>query len=109
MRMKLLKFRSQLVPLVLSGQKDITWRLFDDKDLSVGDKVELREFGKDSSFAVAVITKVTEKKFGDLNKLDKDGHELFSSIKEMYDTYSTYYNTDVTPDTYLKVIHFELA
>ena len=35
--MKLVKFRDYLVPLVLSGEKDSTWRLFDDKGLSEGD------------------------------------------------------------------------
>ena len=42
--MKVLKFREYLVPLVLSGEKDSTWRLFDDKDLSVGDEIELQVF-----------------------------------------------------------------
>ncbi|NOY35708.1 MAG: ASCH domain-containing protein, partial [bacterium] len=38
---KSLKFKEHLVPLVLSGEKISTWRLFDDKDLRVGDKVDL--------------------------------------------------------------------
>jgi len=53
--MKTVKFRDYLVPLVLSGGKTSTWRLFDDKDLSVGDEIELREFGADIGFAYAQI------------------------------------------------------
>ncbi len=36
--MKSLKFRSHLVPLILSGQKYVTWRLLDDKDIKAGDE-----------------------------------------------------------------------
>jgi len=37
--MKTLKFANNLVSLILSGEKTATWRLFDDKDLTKGDKV----------------------------------------------------------------------
>lgn len=106
--MKLVKFRGYLVPLVLSGQKNSTWRLFDDKDLSVGDEIELREFGKDTSFAAATLIRVIEKPFRDLTEEDKMGHETFGSDDEMYRTYSGYYGTTVTPDTRVKIIWFEL-
>lgn len=39
--MKTLKFRSHLADLILKGEKDVTWRLFDDKDLTIGDQLEL--------------------------------------------------------------------
>lgn len=61
--MKVIKFRNYLVPLVLSGEKDTTWRLFDDKDLSVGDDIELQIFVKNEPFAYGKITKVIEKPF----------------------------------------------
>lgn len=106
--MKIVKFRDYLVPLVLSGEKSSTWRLFDDKNLSVGDKIELRGFGKEQSFATATIVKVIEKAFKDLGDDDKRGHETFSSDKEMYETYAGYYNTEVGPDSVVKIIWFEL-
>jgi hypothetical protein len=106
--MKIIKFRDYLVPLVLSKQKTSTWRLFDDKDLSVGDDIELREFGKDQSFGIAIITKVIEKPLGKLTNEDKVGHESFSSDEEMYKTYQTYYNTQVSPETIVKIIWFTL-
>lgn len=106
--MKLVKFRDNLVPLVLSGEKNSTWRLFDDKNLSVGDEIELRQFGKESSFARARITKVIEKAFKDLGEDDKQGHEKFSNDKEMYETYTGYYNTQVEAESIVKIIWFEL-
>jgi hypothetical protein len=41
MAQKTLKFREELCKLIMEGKKDSTWRLFDDKDLSVGDEVDL--------------------------------------------------------------------
>jgi hypothetical protein len=32
--MKTLKFYDNLIPLILSGEKTSTWRIFDDKNLS---------------------------------------------------------------------------
>jgi hypothetical protein len=106
--MKIVKFRDYLVPLVLSGEKTSTWRLFDDKNLSIGDEIELREFGKENSFAKAKITKVIEKAFKDLSEDDKQGHEKFSSDGEMYAAYTGYYDTKVGPDSIVKIIWFEL-
>ena len=39
--MKILKFKNELVSLISSGEKDSTWRLFDDKNLQEGDEVIL--------------------------------------------------------------------
>jgi len=36
--MKSLKFSAELVPLILSGEKTMTWRFWDDKDLDSGDE-----------------------------------------------------------------------
>lgn len=107
--MKNVKFRDYLVPLVLSGEKTATWRLFDDKSLKAGDLVEFKEFGKEESFAKAKITQVIAKKFGDLSPEDKSGHEDYESDEEMYKTFSGYYNTEVNADTELKIIHFKLV
>ena len=106
--MKVLKFQADLVPLVLSGQKTSTWRLFDDKNLTVGDEIELREFGVDSSFARAVIERVVEKPFGKLTTDDKKGHEGYTNDRQMYETYTKYYKTPVGPHTTVKIVWFSL-
>lgn len=107
--MKTLKFRSYLVPLVLSGEKNSTWRLFDDKDLKVGDDVELLEFVTLRHFANAKLTIVIEKPFKDFTPEDKAGHEAFNTDQEMYENYKKYYKTDVGPDTLVKIMWFELV
>ena len=104
-----MKFHDYLVPMVLSGEKTSTWRLFDDKDLSVGDNIHLKESGSLNHFADAVIVKVVEKKFEDLTEEDMVGHEKFNSVDEMYEKYGAYYNTDVGPSTMVKLNWFKVT
>jgi hypothetical protein len=106
--MKTLKFHKSLVKLVLNKEKTITWRLFDDKDLSKGDIVSCLVWETKEEFAKARIIEVNKKKFRDLKFADKDGHENFSSDEEMYKTYSKYYRCEITPENTLKIIKFEL-
>jgi hypothetical protein len=106
---KTLKFYPELVPLILSGEKVVTWRLFDDKNLQTGDVVDLVDRSSMNRFAIAKLTKVVEKKMGKLEDEDWDGHEKFSSEKEMYTTYAKYYNQRITKNTPLKIIHFEIS
>lgn len=106
--MKTLKFTPNLIPLVLSGEKTTTWRLWDDKDLQVGDKVSFLNSDTKEKFAVGKLTKVTEKQFKDLMEKDWSGHEKFKNYEEMYASYSKLYTREVTAETYLKIIHFKL-
>ena len=108
MKRKTIKFRPNLAELVMAGKKDLTWRLFDDKDLSQGDEVDLINWETKMKFAGAIITKVWEKKMSELNEADFDGHERFSNEAEMYKTYRTYYGDKVGPDTVVKIIRFKL-
>lgn len=105
---KTLKFASHLVPLVLNGSKKTTWRLFDDKELSVGDSVVFLEHGTGKQFGRAKITQVRVKELGELTDEDWEGHERFSSQEEMYTTYKTYYTKNVDSKTLVKVIKFVL-
>lgn len=105
---KTLKFHRDLVPLVLEGRKNSTWRLFDDKNLQVGNDIELLVFGENKPFARAKILEVTKKTFSELTPTDKQGHEEYTNDEEMYETYSTYYKTSVGPKTVLKIIRFKL-
>ncbi len=105
--MKRLKFSENLVPLVVSKEKDTTWRINDDKFLTVGDSLSLcdkdgEEFGK------AEILWVKDTFFKNLTTEDFEGHEKFSSEEEMLSTYSKYYSMDVTKETKVKVIKFKL-
>lgn len=106
--MKILKFAPALRPLVLSGEKTCTWRLFDEKDFELGDEVSFVGGGKE--FARAVITGVREKRLGDITSEDEiaDGHERFGSREERLETYRGYYGDRVNPDTVVKILKFSL-
>lgn len=106
--MKEIKFAPELVQLIKNGQKTSTWRLFDEKSLQKGDAVILIARPELQPFAHAVLTKVIEKKLGELTDEDKKGHEVFTSDEEMYKTYETYYQQPVGPESVIKIIWFEI-
>lgn len=106
--MKTLKFRESLSKLILQEEKNTTWRLFDDKNLSIGDVVSFLVWETKEEFAKAKLIEVKETTFGELTDEDWDGHEKFSSDKEMYETYSKYYNRQVDKDSPVKIIKFGL-
>lgn len=106
--MKTLKFKSHLVPLILSGEKTSTWRLFDDKDLQPGDNLELVNKDTMEKFSEATIVGIREKTLKDVSDQDFDGHEKFESAEKMYETYRLYYGDKVTPETIVKIIQFKL-
>jgi hypothetical protein len=105
--MKQLKFIEPLPELILSGQKDTTWRINDEKRITVGDEISLCSIAG-REFAKARVCWVKEKTFKDLTEEDRRGHETFFSDEEMYQTFSKYYKIKVTPKTKVKVIKFRL-
>jgi len=107
--MKTLKFDPLLVPLVLDGSKTSTWRLFDDKDLQVGDRLSLVNSADRLEFAQAEIVEVGEKKLGEITQDDFEGHERFESSEKMMEAYQNYYGAGVTSETIVKMVHFKLV
>lgn len=106
--MKTLKFRNHLVKEVQEGRKTVTWRLFDDKNLSVGDQLELLDWESGEKFAEAEIIGVKEKKLGQIEETDFEGHEKYSSSEVMLQHYREYYGDRVTMDTAIKMIDFKV-
>jgi ribonuclease HI len=112
--MKTLKLDHKLAELVLQGKKTSTWRLFDDKDLSVNDQVKLLDKVDPTRpetwkvIATARIDTVIQKRLGDIDESDYDGHEKFSSVHDMLKTYKKHYGDDVNLDTVVKIIRFTL-
>ena len=105
--MKTLKFRHNLVQKILDDSKTVTWRLFDDKNLQAGDQVELIDWESGEKFAEAEITEVREKKLGEIEEKDFEGHEKYESREEMLKHYKEYYGDKVTVDTLVKMIDFK--
>jgi len=107
--MKTLKFADNLVPLILSGEKTTTWRLFDDKDLQAGDELELINKKTLQVFANANIISLYEKRLGEIEEGDYDGHEKYESNEDMIETLKKFYSDKVDGSTLVKIIKFELT
>ena len=106
--MKTLKFAHNLVGKILDGSKMVTWRLFDDKDLGMGDQLEFIDSDSGEKFAEAEITNVHEKKLREVQERDFEGHEKYKNKEEMLETYRRYYGDKVSWDAVIKIIEFKL-
>ena len=106
--MKTMKFRKYLSEMILRGEKTTTWRLFDDKDITKGDRVTFMVKETLDPFATAMLTDVRETTLGELTEEDWAGHERFETEQEMYDTYMRYYDRPVDAGTAVKIIRFEI-
>ncbi len=104
--MKTLKFASHLVQKILSGEKTSTWRLFDDKDLQVGDELIFINKDTGEQFGTAKITSLKVKTLGTLNDEDWVGHEKFVDEEDMYANYRSYYGEKVSPSSEVKMLAF---
>lgn len=109
MTMKMLKFTDQLAQLIVRGEKDSTWRLYDDKDLSLEDELSLVNKDSGEVFARAVIVSILEKPLGEVVDADFEGHEQYESLEAMYAAYRGYYGDKVTPESMLKIVRFRLT
>lgn len=105
--MKTLKFAPPLPEMILSSQKNTTWRISNDKNISVWDVIECFDIQK-KNFATIQVTKVKNTTFWNLDEEDKDWHEKFETDEIMYATYQRYYNKEISPDTEVKVVKFEI-
>ena len=106
--MKTLKFRHNLVHKILDGSKNVTWRLFDDKDLQTGDQLEFIDWETRNKFAEAEIVGVREKKLGEISKKDFEGHEKYGNKQEILQHYRECYGEKVNMDTVIKIVEFKL-
>jgi ribonuclease HI len=113
--MKTLKFDHGYAQLILEGKKTATWRLFDDKDLSVDDVIKVIDKIKpdDSKtwqvIGTAKVTEIVEKKLGAVTDEDMKGHELYASKDEMLSRYRDRYGERVSMDTPVKIINFDFT
>ena len=109
MKLKILGFDKKLVPLILKGEKTITWRLFGHHNrLMVNDIVFLENTQTREMFGKARITYIKDKTMKEISDGDKEGHEEFSNEKEMYKVYSGYYGCRVDENTPVRVIRFKI-
>lgn len=113
--MKTLKFEHSLAQLVLRGEKTSTWRVSDDKNLSVNDEVRFIDQVDPARpetwrvFGTARIDGVIEKRFSDITPDDMEGYEKFDSVPKMVEYYRGFYGNDVTETTPIKLISFTFS
>lgn len=111
--MKILKFEHQQARQIASGKKWSTWRLFDDKDLSVGDEVEFIDKVQDDKpktwevIGLARINKVVEKRLYDISDDDMDGDEFYRSPDAAVRAFQRYYGPNVALSTPVKMVYFD--
>jgi ribonuclease HI len=111
--MKKLKLDHELAQMVLAGAKTSTWRIFDDKDLTVNDELELVDkvdLGQPQtwkSIGRAKINRIIEKRLGDITESDYEGHEPHATAYDRLKAYQGYYGENVSMDTPIKMIHFD--
>jgi|SRR3989344_3355557 len=105
--MKTLKFKHDLVRKIIEGRKTVTWRLFDDKNLEVGDEFDLADVSDGNIFAKAVIIDIQEKVIKDLTDEDLEKHN-YTSRDKMLKSHREYYGDKVSLDTMVKIIRFKL-
>lgn len=112
--MKALKLDHELAILVKEGKKTSTWRLFDDKDLSVNDDIKLIDKVSPDRpetwrvIGTARINAVIQKRLGDIKPEDYDGHNVYGSPEDMMEALRGYYGNDVNLSTVVKIIRFNL-
>jgi hypothetical protein len=107
--MQSLKFAPELVPLVLSGEKTSTWRLFNEKHFIVNEIINLIKRPELIIFAKAKIISINIKKLGEITDSDYVGHEKFESTEKMYEAYRRYYHQEVDLNTEVTIIRFKLV
>ena len=107
-QVKTLKFKSYLVDLILEKKKYVTWRLFDDKNLKIGDLLNFQDSETGKNFAKAKIIETREKRLGEIDEEDYDGHEKFQNQEDMLNHYKEYYGDRVNLKTIVKIIKFSL-
>jgi len=103
---KTLKFRNFKTEMILRGEKTASLRLFDDKNLTVGDELELINWDTRKSFAKAKITGIVEKKLGEIIDSDLAGHEPFP--KGIINDLKKYYGDKINQKTLSKIVRFKL-
>lgn len=110
--MKSLKFDHEQAEAIRRGEKNSTWRIRDDKQLSVNDEVRLVDKVDPErpetwqAFGVARIGRTIEKRLGDVTAADMEEQEGYTDSDEMLTTLRRYYGDDVTLETPVKFLHF---
>ena len=104
--MKALKFTPDQIPDIVNKSRFATWRLFDDKQLNVGDKVQFINSENGQVFGSAVIDEIIIKRISDLTESDKMGNEYYKDQASILTALCHYYGSNINPESVIKVIKY---
>jgi ribonuclease HI len=109
--MKTLKLNNATAQLVASGQKTSTWRLYDDKDISVDDEIQFIDrvdpHDRNTWYPIGVgtVDSVLHKRLGSVSPEDLKS-EGFESQDAMLAAFTEHYGKQISLETPVKIIHF---
>jgi len=112
--MKSLKLDHDIAERVRLGEVTATWRLYDDKDLSVNDQVTLidkvdpKNPATWKSVGTAHIDTVIQKRLRDLGEADYNGVGLNGAVSDALSSLRTYYGPQVDLGTPVKIVRFTI-
>jgi len=113
--MKLLKVSHKIAKLIASGQKNSTWRINDEKNVSVDDeigiidKVNPNNIDSWQVIGQGKVSQVLQKRLSDIKPGDLGIGEDFASKAEMLRTFKKYYGRDINEHTAVKIITFDFT
>ncbi len=111
--MKLVKVSHKIAQLISSGQKNSTWRINDEKNISIDDKIGIVDKVDPESTNTWMIigwgrvNQVLQKRLSDIKPGDLGTGEDFSSPEKMLKTFRKYYGQDINDNTSVKIITFD--
>jgi ribonuclease HI len=104
--LKTLKFTAEQISDIESGRQTTTWRLFDDKQLNVGDELQFVNSDTATVFGYGTIIEIVIKRIVDLNDADKVGHTFYKSDDEILAAFRRFYGNAVYDDSIVKVVKY---
>ena len=107
---RVILFHPDLIPLIKSGSKNLTYRLDDEHldYLKVGDRVTAKDGFSGEAFAELEITSMEFTTFGEL-PLDRPGHTKYSSKEEQRAIFKGYYGREIEDSERALILGFKVV
>ena len=106
---KAIGFSHDLVPLVKSGEKTLTYRIGEKWNfLEIGDRILTDDSSNDTVFAELEIVGKEIGTFGTLHD-DRDGHGVYESPEHRRETFKKYYGREIADDEPTTIFEFKVV
>lgn len=110
--MKQLKFSHKAAQLINSGDKRSTFRMFDDKDISVNDEIEIIDKvdpNRPSTWRPICIVKVNsviQKRLSNIDSDDLTKYDIYPTFDKLLHAMKIYYGNRFNAESTIKIISF---